>query len=306
MMSLIASTSSSDASCASRGRQSQSRFGVRLGIPAGLRIAVAVAALPAVLLGQGQPSTAQKAAIFYGSVLIDQTNQPIADAEIVLTPTIGAHSNAAGGFQISGIAPGSYRVVVRKVGYKPLMTTLTLAAGDSIGADITLMPAVAVLDSIAVTGRQGASPIVLGKMAGYQSRRLQGLGRAVDSATLQKESYRRLGDVVQAHLPVHVLEVGGSDYVASPRGMVASLDRSGQPAGDESDQRRGAKAACYVQVFVDGVRVYNPVKDAPLFDVNSISPTEIQAVEFFAGPSETPPEYGGTGASCGTLLIWTK
>ncbi len=128
----------------------------------------------------------------------------------------------------------------------------------------------------------------------------------MDSTTLRQESYRKLGDILLAHLPVHVLVVDGSGYVASPRGMVASLDPTGQPAGDASDQQRGAHAACYAQVILDGVRVYQPEKDERLFDVNTISPTERQAVEFVPGPAETPAEYGGTGASCGTLVLWTK
>lgn len=32
----------------------------------------------------------------------------------------------------------------------------------------------------------------------------------------------------------------------------------------------------------------------------------LKGVEFFAGPGETPAQYSGTGASCGTLLLWTK
>jgi hypothetical protein len=32
----------------------------------------------------------------------------------------------------------------------------------------------------------------------------------------------------------------------------------------------------------------------------------IAAIEFYAGPSEMPPELTITAGACGTLVIWTK
>lgn len=129
---------------------------------------------------------------------------------------------------------------------------------------------------------------------------------ALDSTILTRENYRRLGDIIRTHMPVHVLDLGGSATVASERGMVAELNHQLRPSGDAADQHRGAKAACYSQVYVDGVMVYTPAPNVPLFDINSISPSTLQAAEFFSGPATTPSEYGGTGASCGTLLLWTR
>jgi hypothetical protein len=78
------------------------------------------------------------------------------------------------------------------------------------------------------------------------------------------------------------------------------------PSGDGTDRRRGAKAACYSQVFIDGLRVYYPATDKSLFDINSLTPEMLRGAEFYAGPSTTPAEYSGLGANCGTLLLWTK
>lgn len=95
--------------------------------------------------------------------------------------------------------------------------------------------------------------------------------------------------------------------MASPRGMVVgALNPSAQPSGDKGDRMRGAGVACYAQVYLDGVRVYTPAPDTKLFDVNTLQPGALKGVEFFAGPGETPAQYSGTGASCGTLLLWTK
>jgi hypothetical protein len=43
-----------------------------------------------------------------------------------------------------------------------------------------------------------------------------------------------------------------------------------------------------------------------LFDVNSLQPDQIEAVEYYAGPSQTPMEYSTLNAVCGVLVIWTR
>ncbi len=102
--------------------------------------------------------------------LSDPGNQPIANAEIAVSSALTAHSDAAGTFRIRGIPPGTYQVMVRRLGYKPLETALTFVAGDSVGADITLKADVPVLDSVAVNARQAPpSPIALGKMAALRA-----------------------------------------------------------------------------------------------------------------------------------------
>lgn len=101
--------------------------------------------------------------------------------------------------------------------------------------------------------------------------------------------------------------MGGAGAVASPRGMdIGAFNPKAQQSGDNADRVRGAKTACYAQVYLDGVQVYTPAPDVKLFDLNTLQPDLLKGVEFFPGPAETPAQYGGTGASCGTLLLWTK
>ncbi|MEO6866367.1 MAG: carboxypeptidase-like regulatory domain-containing protein, partial [Gemmatimonadaceae bacterium] len=215
----------------------------------------------------------------------------------------------AGEFRILGIPPGNHVVVVRHLGSAPITVSLDLAVGDTVIREFDLAPAVPAppaLDTVSVRARLLLSAVTLGKMAGYESRRAQHIGRSIDSTTLQRENYRDLGDILRAHLPIHLLVTEGGSYVGSTRGMVSDLNGNSQPAGDSGDRQRGAGPACYAQVYVDGIRLYTPAQGAKLFDVNSIPVTGLKAVEYFPGAAETPPEYGGTGASCGTLLIWTR
>ncbi len=248
-----------------------------------------------------------RTATIIGSVLTDQHDMPVVGAEVSIAPGHTARTDSAGHFQIDGVAAGDYTLVVRHIGEIAITLPVRLVAGDTLARDFVLSPSVPALDTVNVRARFGLPASVgLGKMGAYARRRAQGVGRAVDSTTLLSESYRSLGDVVRAHFPIHLIVVEGSAYVASTRGQVAALDAGGQPAGDAADQRRRAPPACYSQVFVDGIRVYRPMKGVALFDLNSMPITSLQAAEYFPGPAETPAEYGGPGASCGTLLLWTK
>jgi hypothetical protein len=75
---------------------------------------------------------------------------------------------------------------------------------------------------------------------------------------------------------------------------------------DAGDKIRGAKPGCCPNVFVDGVQVYHGRNEEPLFDINSIRPDELEGMEYFAGPSETPALYMSLDMSCGVAVIYTK
>ena len=58
--------------------------------------------------------------------------------------------------------------------------------------------------------------------------------------------------------------------------------------------------------MLDGVWVYDGDRTQQPFNVNSINPVDVAAVEYYRGLSNTPVELQGTRNSCGALVIWTK
>jgi hypothetical protein len=76
--------------------------------------------------------------------------------------------------------------------------------------------------------------------------------------------------------------------------------------GDSMDRRKGAPRGCYSQVYVDNVRVFSSDVGEALFNINSIPPSTIQGIEYYANRSETPIQYASNKAECGTMLIWTR
>jgi hypothetical protein len=42
------------------------------------------------------------------------------------------------------------------------------------------------------------------------------------------------------------------------------------------------------------------------FDLNTITPESIEAIEYYAGAAQTPVKYSRLGSNCGVLVIWTR
>jgi len=55
---------------------------------------------------------------------------------------------------------------------------------------------------------------------------------------------------------------------------------------------------CRPKVFLDGVMMYD-------FDINDIPIEEVAAMEVYKSALQTPLRYGGGGAACGAIVMWT-
>jgi Carboxypeptidase regulatory-like domain/TonB-dependent Receptor Plug Domain len=242
--------------------------------------------------------------VLYGSVLTDPNDRPVSGAEVRVGPTLSARTDSAGEFAIKGISPGAYQVVVRHFGNKAISTEISFSAGDSLGRDFVLSVEIPDLDTVRVAGKAAyPQPAESGRMIGFATRKRMGFGRILDTLVFQREQSRRLSDVLRSYMSASIVDMGSSAAIATRSGALSFREL---PSGDASDARRGAKRACYSQVFVDGLKVYEPEPGRSLFDINSLSPNQLQGAEFYSGPASTPTQYGGLGASCGTLLLWTK
>jgi hypothetical protein len=68
---------------------------------------------------------------------------------------------------------------------------------------------------------------------------------------------------------------------------------------------------CFYQIIVDGQRIFalgsggpNGARDPPSID--DFAPNGLEGIEVYAGPATTPPQFGGLGAACGTIILWTR
>ena len=242
-----------------------------------------------------------------GRVLSDSGRVTVRDARVGI-PRLGLEgvSDSSGVFRIAGIRAGEYAVVSRAVGFRPETTTVEIEPNLVVVQDFNLRPSITTLPERRVTGVE--SPVFTGKMADFNDRRRYGIGSFIDRAMIAKDEERgmRTGDVV-AKLPgVRVIRGQSKAWVASGRAINAGgpVFKGGMGL-TRADIAAGARPACYMDVYLDGVAL-SMGDTVDLFDVNTLQLSSIEGIEVFTSASQVPAKYNKTSRGCGVMLIWTR
>ncbi|MEX2153152.1 MAG: carboxypeptidase regulatory-like domain-containing protein [Gemmatimonadaceae bacterium] len=251
----------------------------------------------------------ERGAVLSGVVLSDVNAQPIADVEVAL-PALGknAFTNDRGAYRIAGILPGTHEVVVRRLGYKQVASPIAFHSGATVERQ-TLLSRIVTLDTVAVR----ASPRDQ-MMREFEDNRRLGLGRFWTRAQLEKlEGVPMSAIMSQINGSSVVRGRGNAAWMARSRGVLqlpSPGGRLGSTAGmiepDEFSSKLGAPVGCYADVWVDNLRVYSGRQEEPLFNLGSITPSLIEAMEYYATPAQTPARYANLNTVCGVLVIWTR
>jgi len=244
-------------------------------------------------------SAARAQSVFLGAIVADgDPSPPLPGAEITIPVlNLAARTDSLGKFLFKGIPKGVFRVIIRRVGYNSIAINARFSGADTLAADFALTPVAVSLDTVNVIG--GGTQH--GKFLEFEERRTHGGGAFLTRSDLEKERDRQLGEIL-ARLPgVRVNRYGAESAVASSR-YSAQQSRG----GDAMDRRKGAPRGCYSQVYIDNVRVFSSDVNEALFNINSIPPSTIQGIEYYASREETPIQYASYRAECGTMLIWTR
>jgi hypothetical protein len=233
-----------------------------------------------------------------GTVLVEGTvNEGVNDAEVIMAD-LRTRTDRQGHFRLDGIGRNSQTIHIRRVGFFEYEGKADLSAGDSLSARFFLRRMARKVDTIFV---ESTKPW----MEEFESRRKRGSGSFLTRADLAKKEAKPLSEILADVSGLNVVRMAGGAAAVATRRTSGSIIRA-DTALDAADRRRGARPACYTQVFLDGVRVFTPGDSQPLFDVNSLNPSAIEAIEYYRSSAETPAKYSSPSASCGTLLIWTR
>jgi hypothetical protein len=228
---------------------------------------------------------AQGRALVRGRVLTDSTELPIAGAAISI-PRVHATalSDSLGRFALAGIEPGEHLVIVRRIGFAPASSVIRFAAGDSVDADFLLMPAVQQLSNVDVRGKR-----VSAKLAEFEERRALGIGHFLTEEEITRRGSTKVSDVVRVLPGLLVVRLNGNGdvYIASSRGA-------------QSLRRAGGSRPCPAEIVLDGIPLSGTDVD------NIVQPSDIAAIEWYAGAAQTPTKYNRTKNMCSVLVIWTK
>lgn len=241
-----------------------------------------------------------------GRVFTDSSAVPLAGVEVAIpSAQRTVRTDNRGAFRISGLAPGRYVVLVRMPGYVPLTDTLTIDFDMEVAKDYRLTATITALDSVHVTA---TSPGLSVRMRTFEGRRAMGIGSFIAPEELRKNEDMTLRFVL-ARLPsLRFVTYGTATFAALARGIVSRNLPPAVPWESASPRQ------CWVQIYLDGIRIYAPVAEVrgssgaaqAVPNIEDFRVRDLEAIEFYSGPAQTPAELGGTGATCGTLVLWTR
>jgi hypothetical protein len=246
-----------------------------------------------------------------GRAVTDSGRAGVRDARISL-PRLGlaTTSDTAGSFRITGIRAGEQVVVLQAAGFRPETVLVDVDASATTFRDFILRPVVTTLPE----QRVSASSAPTGKMVGFYERRQKGVGRFLDAEMLARDAQRgmRPSDALAKVPGVTVVRAQGSAWIASGRAVGDTCGHAivacTKEELDPIDRNSGAKDRCYLDVYMDDVKVYYRLEKGTLqlFDVNTLQLTELQGIEVYTSPAQVPVRYQGSGRVCGVMLIWTR
>jgi hypothetical protein len=191
------------------------------------------------------------------------------------------------GYYLLRANTGEHVLRFRLLGFAPVRRKVGLRFGEVVKLDAVLAAGDAQqLTAIEVLGPR---PRGVGREA-FAERRALGLGKFIDSTAMRRADGRRLSEM----LPEIGLKIVQGKFATNPRRV--NFDGSNK---------------CYATVILDGVTIFRDIGErrerAPLVDLSrDFRPDQLESVEYYAGPAQTPMEFSGLGTECGVIVLWTR
>jgi hypothetical protein len=248
--------------------------------------------------------------VVFGTIGIAGDSVPPANARVIAEWTDGAgqplrglatQTDARGQFRLCGV-PVSTAVVLRA----------EVDAASAKPTDVRMMPQARfarvdlLLDRVAAR-EQATITAPAEWMKEFEENRKAGRGHFLTRADLQTFETRSTAAALSQLPGVQVVR-GNSfhAWLATGRGVQSLLGWT-TPRLETADSLAGAKAGpCYARVYLDHLEIYSGRDGERLFDLATISPDRIEAIEYYARPAESPPKYGKLNVPCGVLVIHSR
>lgn len=225
----------------------------------------------------------------------DSLSTPLANVEVRIE---GANrittTDGAGRFTIASLATGTHIVSFRALGFTPTTQSVDIREGEGTVEQFRLGRVTTVLRALRVTGESDAPSVGLQE---FRDRERAGFGKFVSPEDIEKAGDTQLAPFLMAR-------VQGFEFVPLNRGSMSTGLGLVSRRFTSLSRGVGPPKPCFAQVFIDGARVNGMQNEA--WDFSQLKLTDVAAMEFYRSASETPTLFGGPGAACGTVVIWTR
>ena len=265
---------------------------------------------PASLRMSAQPlsRTSGAPAVLSGSAR-DALGSPLRDVEVrVAALSLVTRTDENGAYRLSGITAGTYEVTARAVGFEAVSVSITFRDDSAYTQMFAMRRSVSLLDSVAVRATR-RDP----RMEEFEEHRRVGLGQFLTRADLEAQRGQTMAAILGKLRSVGIVRgMGGRGWILSKRATASGscttgIGNAGSPkyAPDQTERFQGMVCACYAQVYLDN-SLMNPGQPADPFDVNQFSPDQIESIEWYASPAQTPSKYARLNSSCGVYVMHTR
>lgn len=242
-----------------------------------------------VVVGSARATAQRPTAGVVDGFVTDSALVPLHGAIVsILQTALRIETGESGRFRIIGVPPGSYLLTVRRLGFAPVASLVTVAPADTQRLTFMLEPSIPLL-AAAVSSADGSAS----RLQGFEQRRQHEVGgRYITRADIDAQSAVRTSDLLRRVMGVRVEDSLGVLVPVSSRGPKIGHGANGELA----------PVQCVMRLAVDGFLM------EPDFAMNSIPPAEIHGIEIYAGPADVPPEFNGakTDSFCGLITIWIR
>jgi len=207
----------------------------------------------------------------------DQSGRAVAGAELTIPGSpLRVETDDTGEFRLKNVPAGDLRIRVRRLGFKPDTSMISVLAGQTIPLTIALAALPVVLNPVTILGKH-----YTGRLASFYQRRDRGLGHYYTRDEIEKRNPANTTDLLRTVPGIRL-----------------------QPLGFGRQTLRFRGARCPPLVWIDG----SPL-GAGEFDIDNVPARSIEAMEIYTGIAALPSEFTAgptTTTSCGTIVIWSR
>ena len=235
----------------------------------------------------------------------DTTGAPIAGVEVIVSGiSRTTTTDRTGAFRLEGLPAGTATVTTRRLGYAAQGTVLRLVNGDNTMPDVVLTVVARELDTVSTREQQLWRERPL--LREFEENRKLGMGQFITRAEFAKNQGGFISPMLDQRRGIVVVRGPYAKTWIANKYMpsVGCFELEDYAGGTLSPAFPDPRCNyCYPDVYVDYAKISSRGV-AP--NVARFSPDQLEAMEIYLGPAETPTRYASGPTSCGAVVLHTR